>query len=75
MYLPMSKELYDTHAGLMERLKVPADEDDSSVWRTYRFTASTAQAFMFLDMFLHELGHHHDQVTSKRNKECGPGEV
>jgi hypothetical protein len=30
---------------------------------------------MLMDVFLHELGHHHDRVTSKRKKDCGRGEA
>jgi hypothetical protein len=74
MYLPMSKELYEAHPELMERLNVPYDEDDPLVWRTYHFTKETARVFMLLDVFLQELGHHHDRVTSKRKKRCGRGE-
>ncbi len=75
LHLPMSKALYDTHPELMDRLNLPFDEDDPNTWRTFHFSRETARAFMLLDVFLHELGHHHDRITSKRKSQCGRGEA
>ena len=37
------------------------------------FTLDTARAFMLLDVFLHEIGHHHDAITN-RSKRVARGE-
>jgi len=74
LHLPMTKWFYDKHPELIERLNLPYDEDDPQWWRTYHFTRESARALMLLDVFLHELGHHHDRVTTKSKKDSSRGE-
>ena len=74
MYMPLSDRFIETHPKLFDRLNIPFEkpEDGPAI---YQFTKDTAKAFMLLDVFLHELGHHHDRVNSKRKKDCGRGEA
>ncbi len=39
-----------------------------------RWTEAQARAFQLLDVLPHELGHHHDRVTSRRQHRAGRGE-
>jgi hypothetical protein len=38
------------------------------------FTESTAHAFLFVDVLVHELGHHHDRMTSPGQRQVTRGE-
>ena len=38
------------------------------------FTRSTARAYQLLHVLLHELAHHHDLMTTRRQVEPGRGE-
>jgi hypothetical protein len=64
LWREMSPEFYEANRALCERLAVPceelADED-----RLLKFTRATARAFQLLDVLLHELGHHHDRMTTR----------
>ena len=39
-----------------------------------RWTEAQARAFQLLDVLPHELGHHHDRMTSRRQRRIGRGE-
>lgn len=39
-----------------------------------RWTEAQARAFQLLDVLPHELGHHHDRITSRRQRTAGRGE-
>jgi hypothetical protein len=45
-------------------LGVPIEERGPQ-WRLCRFTEATARGFQLLHVLLHELGHHHDQMTTR----------
>ncbi|MFP4014654.1 MAG: hypothetical protein ACLFVQ_11245 [Chitinispirillaceae bacterium] len=66
-------EYYHVHKYLLGRLKVPCLKQG----REYqcRFTPSQIRAFQLLHVFLHELGHHHDRMTTKSRKESSRGEL
>lgn len=38
------------------------------------FTENQIKAYLLLHIFLHELGHHHDRINTKRRKDCDRGE-
>jgi hypothetical protein len=42
--------------------------------RELRWTEAQARAFQLLDVLPHELGHHHDRMTSRRQRRIGRGE-
>jgi hypothetical protein len=41
---------------------------------TLPFTEATARAYPLLHVFLHELGHHHDRMTTRPPKHSARGE-
>jgi hypothetical protein len=51
-----------------------SDSDAEGVRYLALFTESTAHAFLFVDVLVHELGHHHDRMTSPRQHRCTRGE-
>ena len=61
------------HADVLERLGVPV-ERDGDAW-ILKFTESTARAFLLLHVFLHELGHHHDRMTTRSRRGTARGEA
>ena len=56
----------------LERIGVPLETTKEGVWA--RFNLNTARAFLLTNTFLHELGHHHDQMTTKSRRESARGE-
>jgi hypothetical protein len=60
------------HRDLYERLGVPFEQTEEG-WLTH-FTEATARAFQLLHVLLHELGHHHDRMTTRRRVRTGRGE-
>ena len=57
---------------LLHKLGVPIEVEDELLWA--RFDFNKARAFALLATFLHELGHHHDRVTTKTEKRAARGE-
>jgi hypothetical protein len=53
---------YLEHASILERLEVPAVWQGDEV--ELRFTETTARGFLLLHVLVHELGHHHDRMTT-----------
>lgn len=64
---------YANHRQLLDRLGVPC-EPLSDRWVLCQFTEATVRAYQLLHVFLHELGHHHDRMTTRSRKECARGE-
>jgi hypothetical protein len=62
----------DEHRDLFVLLGVDSSEDDGR-W-TVRWTEGQARAFQLLHIFLHELGHHHDRMTTRDKRYTGRGE-
>ena len=53
---------------------VPGDHDD--IFKTYQidFDEESVRAYQLLHILLHELGHHHDRMTTRHQDECARGE-
>jgi hypothetical protein len=49
-------------------------EEDGAPGYLAGFTEETVQAFQLLHVLLHELGHHHDRMTSPGQRRCTRGE-
>jgi hypothetical protein len=67
-----SNRFFQANRLLIERLGVPYEQEED-LWRP-AFTENTARAFMLLDVFLHEIGHHHDRMRTRSKKDCPDGE-
>lgn len=60
------------NAAILERLGVQAKRNRGEV--VCKWTAKSARAFQLLDVFLHELGHHHDHMTTRSRRDAARGE-
>ena len=73
LWVDCSAEYYERDRYYFDRLRVPCEkqEDDSY---SCKFTVETARAYQLLNVLLHELGHHHDLITTKSQKQVSRGE-
>ena len=69
----LEKDWYWDHADLLERLGVAVRK----VGPRYvaEWTEDQARAFQLLHVFLHELGHHHDCMTTRSRRGAARGEA
>jgi hypothetical protein len=68
-----SPDFVQEHQWLYDRLGVETvPEDETSV--IVRWTEPTAKAYQLLHVFLHELGHHHDRMTTRSRNATARGE-
>lgn len=58
----VSHAYFDGHVGLLDRMGVPVIREETGV--VLCFSPPQAKAFQLLHVLLHELGHHHDRMTS-----------
>ena len=67
---------YEVHQDIWERLGVPceAKEDEFGSYMLCKWTKNTARAYQLLHILTHELGHHHDRITTKSQKRTARGE-
>lgn len=61
------------HCGLFERLEVPCKQTKEGLFLC-QFTESSIRAYQLLHVLLHELGHHHDRMTTRAKKDSCRGE-
>ena len=61
------------HRPVLERLGVEAHPHDAGV--VVRWTENAARAYQLLHVFLHELGHHHDRMTTRSRNRASRGET
>ena len=65
-------DFYQDHRNTLSRLAVPVTQIADGV--QCEFTDWSAQAFMLLHIFMHELGHHRDRMTTKSTRASARGE-
>jgi hypothetical protein len=65
-------EFYEEHAEVLAMLDVPAERGGDEV--VCRFDESSARAFALLHVFLHELGHHRDRMSTRHRRDLPRGE-
>lgn len=63
---------YDEHKPLFDRLGVRSHSVENGVM--CEFSEAQAQAYQLLHILLHELGHHHDRMTTKSQVRASRGE-
>jgi hypothetical protein len=68
-----SEGWYRQYRDLFDRLGVPC-EPAAPGCVVLQFTAASARAYQLLHVFLHELGHHHDRLTTRTRKHSARGE-
>ena len=69
-----SAEHHEAHRDILERLSVPS-ERKSDGYVLCKFTEGTVRAYQLLHVLLHELGHHHDRMTTRSQVRTGRGEA
>jgi hypothetical protein len=72
MWQEFSTEHFEEHQDIFERLGVPFRVNGDQV--TCFFDEKTIRAYYLLHIFLHELGHHRDRMTSKKGIRSVRGE-
>lgn len=63
---------YKEHRDIFDRLMVPCVKKDRE-W-VCQFNENQVRAYQLLHIFLHELGHHHDRMTTKSKVRSSRGE-
>lgn len=72
LWIEIHAGYYRDNRNLFARIGVPCEETAQGV--LCKWTESTLRAYQLLDVLLHELGHHHDRMTTKSRRRCGRGE-
>jgi len=66
------REFQIAHAPVTDRLGVTTEPDEDGV--LLGFDEASARGFQLMHVFLHELGHHHDRMSTKNQRWCARGE-
>jgi hypothetical protein len=72
IWTEFSKEGYEQEREILEKLAVPCEPVEKMI--LCKFTESTARGHQLLATLLHELGHHHDRMTTKSKVRTARGE-
>jgi hypothetical protein len=72
LWLSHSRDYYEEHRAIFARLEVVCEPDDWGI--LCKWTEPQARAYQLLHIFLHELGHHHDRMTTKSKVRASRGE-
>ncbi|MCP3917300.1 MAG: hypothetical protein GY711_17275 [bacterium] len=63
----------DDHRDVLERLGVPCEQTHQGDYHV-RWTETSARGFQLMHILLHELGHHHDRMTTRSQEDSSRGE-
>jgi hypothetical protein len=74
--VPLSESYFirNLNEGVEELGIEPINISPGSGWREVRWTEAQARAFLLLDVLPHELGHHHDLMTTRSRRQVARGE-
>ena len=73
LWIDHDSDFVHEHRRLLDRLGVevhPAEDTSVSV----RWTETTARTYQLMHVFLRELGHHHDRMTTRSRDDAARGE-
>jgi hypothetical protein len=73
LWREVSSGWYAGHRELLERLEVPCDQTAEGSFLC-KFKEASIRAYQLLHVLLHELGHHHDRMTTRSRKDSCRGE-
>jgi hypothetical protein len=68
-----SRTFYEDDRTIFDRLGVER-EPEQDRWMLCHWTVDQARAYLLVNVLIHELGHHHDRMSSRRKTRCGRGE-
>ena len=63
---------FEEHQRLFDRIGVPCEITDVAC--LCKFEPATVRAFQLIHILLHELGHHHDRMTTRSQRRASRGE-
>lgn len=69
-----SCEYYTAHQEIFSRLGIKTEELPDGYFRC-EWTEPAVRAYQLLHILLHELGHHHDRMTTRRRQRTDRGET
>ncbi|MFK7960508.1 MAG: hypothetical protein AB8G96_08275 [Phycisphaerales bacterium] len=72
-HVVLDAEWVEECTPILDRLEVPRERVAGDRWRL-TFDDAAARGFLLLDVLLHELGHHHDRMSTRAGTECPRGE-
>lgn len=73
LWCEATPKYYNDHAAFFEKLGVPCELLPSGDYWC-KFDEAAVHAYQLLHILLHELGHHHDRMTTRRQKDSCRGE-
>jgi hypothetical protein len=73
MVWELDPDWYAGHCLFLDRIGVPVEFTAEGEF-VVRWTPSTARAYQLVHVFLHELGHHIDRMTTRTRRSCARGE-
>jgi hypothetical protein len=72
LWIKLTPEGYEQEREIFERLGVPCEKQGDEM--LCKFTEATARSHQLLATLLHELGHHHDRMTTRYKARPSRGE-
>jgi hypothetical protein len=72
MSYPVDLNWFVAHTRFLDRIGLWTEWDGDDL--IARWTNATARAYQLLHVFLHELGHHHDRMTTRSKRNTARGE-
>jgi hypothetical protein len=72
LWITITEDSFEKVRDICERLGVPWEREEGDI--VCQFTESTARAHQLLATLLHELGHHHDRMSTKSKIRTSRGE-
>ncbi len=72
LHVEQDLEFFNEHKGVYDRIGVEYEPVEDGM--LCRFTENQAKAYQLLHILLHELGHHHDRMTTRSKREAARGE-
>lgn len=71
--MSFDNDSYQLDLAFFDCFDVPRVPDGEGWW-DLEFTEDTARAFLLLNVFLHELGHHNDYMNTRKKENANRGE-
>lgn len=73
LWVELNRDHVHEHQAIYERLGVECELIDGSYYLC-RFNETSVRGYQLLHILLHELGHHHDRMTTRSQRRAGRGE-
>lgn len=74
LWTEVYRSFFDEHRQVFEKIGVPWEETPDGYYLC-KWTEASVRAYQLLHIFLHELGHHHDRMNTRSQRQCCRGEA